>query len=112
MKTRLTMWWALFLDAILTTPDMGGQEKERLRSLARRRADLERMKTKALRVRPWDVQAKAANHLANCSCWKCGNPRRWHQELTLDEQRALEAFHADLRDPRPDHSELPGGSGG
>lgn len=79
---------------------------------ARRRADLERMKTKALRVRPWDVQATTANHLANCSCSMCGNPRRWHQELTLDEQRALEAFHTNPSHPSPDHSELPGGSGG
>ena len=46
------------------------------------------MKAKARRVRPWDKQAAAANHLKVCSCWMCGNPRRHLGEVTLQERRA------------------------
>lgn len=23
-----------------------------------------------------------------CTCWMCGNPRRWHDELTMQERRS------------------------
>ena len=26
-----------------------------------------------------------------CSCWMCGNPRRYHGELSMQERRAMEA---------------------
>jgi hypothetical protein len=27
------------------------------------------------------------DHLAKCSCWMCGNPRRYHGEPTVQERR-------------------------
>lgn len=78
-------------------------EKDRKR--ARRRADLERMKRRAVRLygryelinpRYWadgvepDVRRheKLANHMAACSGPCCGNPRRWFGEKTMQERRA------------------------
>lgn len=57
---------------------------------ARRRADSQRMKAKARRVRPWnpDVAATEADHLAACSCTCCGNPRRHFGTPTMQERRA------------------------
>gem|GEM_PF-1190089 len=73
---------------------------------ARRRRDLSRMKAKARRIYPHDPLAKLAEHLHNCSCWMCGNPRRvWKmgEALTRQEQFAL----ADLREvARIGHSAL------
>ncbi|RUL89142.1 hypothetical protein [Tautonia sociabilis] len=34
---------------------------------------------------------KAHDHLASCSCWMCGNPRRFLGEPTIQERRADEA---------------------
>lgn len=56
---------------------------------AARRAALARMKAKARVLYPHDARAKAANHLTSCSCWMCGNRRRWHGP-TLQERRALQ----------------------
>lgn len=56
----------------------------------RRRRDLLRMKAKARRIYPHDTKAKMAEHLAVCSCWMCGNPRRTgkgDEHLTLAERR-------------------------
>ena len=56
----------------------------------RRRGDLQRMKAKALRLRPHDPKARQAEYLASCSCWMCGNPRRFMKtdRLTLQERIA------------------------
>lgn len=55
---------------------------------ARRRHDRARMIAKAARARPWDkVPQKAADNLAMCSCWMCGNPRRWGAEPQMQERR-------------------------
>ena len=60
---------------------------------AMRRLDLARMKANASRVRPWHARAAyQADHLAVCSCWMCGNPRRTKGLLTVQELRAEEAF--------------------
>ena len=56
---------------------------------ARRRQDQRRMKAKARRVYPHDRAAKAANHLKVCSCWMCGNPRRYG-ETPIAERRCNE----------------------
>lgn len=58
----------------------------------RRRRDLARMRERAKRIRPHELLAKQAEHLAACSCWMCGNPRRFAKSdrLTLQERRALE----------------------
>lgn len=58
-----------------------------------RRASFARMKKRALRLYPHDTQAKNANHLAVCSCFMCGNPRRYFKnEKTMQERRADIAF--------------------
>jgi len=67
-----------------------------MRTRAYRRAKLRTMKDKARRVRPWDEKAKCANHLAVCSCWMCGNPRKhWRaktiQEMKQDEKDTLDS---------------------
>ncbi len=55
---------------------------------ARRRHDRARMIAKAARVYPWTrFPQKAADNLAVCSCWMCGNPRRWGQCLLMQERR-------------------------
>ena len=56
------------------------------RALRRRRAAA--MKAKARRLYPHDPLARAADHLAACSCYACGNPRRHFNEPTMQERRA------------------------
>lgn len=52
-----------------------------------------RMKAKALRVYPEQPDAiRLADHLKNCSCDLCGNPRRHWKLPTLQERRAALAF--------------------
>jgi hypothetical protein len=77
---------------------------DRNRTRARRRADLARMKRRAVRIRSRSEltepkywvdgispdprrHEKMADHLASCSCPGCGNPRRWFGEKTLQEMR-------------------------
>ncbi len=58
---------------------------------ARRRRDLFRMKAKARRLRPDKPDAgRWADYLKVCSCFRCGNPRRYWHELTVQEKRALQ----------------------
>ena len=47
-----------------------------------------RGKAKARRVYPHDREAKSADHLAVCSYWMCGNPRKWYGEPTMQERKA------------------------
>ena len=60
---------------------------------ARRRQDLMRMKARARAIYPHDRAAKHANHLKPCSCWMCGNPRRYGEkpvaERRADDSRRL-----------------------
>ncbi len=56
--------------------------------LARRRTDIQRMKAKARKLYPHDALARYANHLAVCSCWMCGNPRKYNGDETMQERRA------------------------
>ena len=60
---------------------------------ARRRRDLIRMKAKArrLNVSGGVDRARHADYLAVCSCWMCGNPRRFFGETTIQEKRAFSA---------------------
>lgn len=54
---------------------------------AEQRAQSRRMKAKAVRVRPDNPNAaRAADHLASCSCPMCGNPRRHFGEATWQER--------------------------
>lgn len=55
---------------------------------ARRRHDRARMIARAARIRPWSpAPQKIADNLAACSCYMCGNPRRWWRELPMQERR-------------------------
>jgi hypothetical protein len=48
------------------------------------------MQARARRIYSHDPKAKAAEHLAACSCWMCGNPRHHAKSdrLTLQERRS------------------------
>jgi hypothetical protein len=46
-----------------------------------------RMKKKARRVYPGDTNGKLSDHLASCSCYMCGNPRKYFGEPTMQERR-------------------------
>jgi hypothetical protein len=51
------------------------------------------MKAKARHILPQAPNAAYnADHLQCCSCWACGNPRRWFGKLTIQERRAFEAW--------------------
>lgn len=65
---------------------------------AERRHHLRRMKTKAERIY-WQSplakyfgdsspMIKTANHLKSCSCYMCGNPRKWFKEKTIQELKS------------------------
>lgn len=69
-----------------------------MKDRANRRHHEERMKAKARRLYPGKPNAITyANHLAVCSCWMCGNPRRHikgAERLTLQERRLAPAISA------------------
>lgn len=57
---------------------------------AERRHHLKRMKSKAKSVYWYNEPDKAitlANHLASCSCSRCGNPRKYYKEKTIQEKK-------------------------
>ena len=74
------------------------QEKKR----ERRRRDYLRMKDRAGKVQAcwWGTNntdpdlvkasGKLANNIKYCSCYMCGNPRKWFNELTFQERKALQ----------------------
>ncbi len=45
-----------------------------------------------------DFAHRNCDCLARCSCWMCGNPRKFLGERTLQERRADDAFQAELAD--------------
>lgn len=63
---------------------------------AKRRASKEVMKDFARRIYPHDQDGKLADHLAQCSCSMCGNPRKYgkgehrltrQERIVFDRQR-------------------------
>lgn len=61
---------------------------------AARRANKERMKAKAKRTLPiWEGAVHNADHLAHCSCYMCGNPRRHFNEKSVQERRKDQENH-------------------
>lgn len=55
----------------------------------RRRNDKMRMKRKARKIyNHASFPDKYADHLAVCSCWMCGNPRKFFNEKTRQEKKA------------------------
>lgn len=60
-----------------------------------RRAAKARMKVRAKKLYPTNrIPEKLADHLAVCSCWMCGNPRKYFRQDTLKE-RAFKASSVD-----------------
>ena len=69
--------------------------KDRTRAL--RRSHKRRMGRKAVAAYPWMDAGRArrlADHMAHCSCYACGNPRRHFGEIPMAERRQ----HLRLRD--------------
>ena len=62
-------------------------------SRAKRRHHKFRVRENAKRAMKWllgdlydeDAVTKRADHMANCSCWMCGNPRKYFNERTRQE---------------------------
>lgn len=71
-----------------------------------RRHHNERLKERAKKIlkqkfwsQPRDIDqvaAKSFNHLKNCSCYMCGNPRKYSNEQTLQEMRNNEVFSQEI----------------
>jgi len=53
----------------------------------RRIRDKLRMKAKCAKLYPRDPKRRDADNLAVCSCWMCGNPRKFFAEETMQERR-------------------------
>lgn len=82
-------------------------EKEREKQRARRRRrDQFRMRRKAVRIGKismdhWDTIWQSADHLAKCSCWMCGNPRKYlkgRDRLSIQEQSFMAHEQESLRE--------------
>lgn len=81
------------------------QEKELRR---KRRVAKEKKKKKFIKIRPWleeEEAIKLADHLCNCSCNKCQNPRKsnFHkgkEKLTMQERK----FKEDLEEIKNDEN--------
>lgn len=57
------------------------------------------MKAKARRLYPSSISPdRLADHLAQCSCPMCGNPRRHFGEVTRAERRAELSAHEQVRE--------------
>lgn len=69
-----------------------------MRNRAFRRHQLDKKKSKARKIYPHDLNATWANHLAGCSCYMCGNPRKWWKTKTLQEIKSDEALVTQLED--------------
>lgn len=41
---------------------------------------------------------KLVHTATNCSCWMCGNPRKFFGELTMQERKHLEKMKDELND--------------
>lgn len=67
-----------------------------------RRHHLQRMKARAAKIgkRQGWIRSKilCAEHMASCSCWMCGNPRKYFGEPTIQEIKSDEAFKAAMKD--------------
>jgi hypothetical protein len=44
----------------------------------------------------WQLVLRRFNNLKSCSCWMCGNPRRYSGTLPYQERRLREAARFDL----------------
>lgn len=70
-----------------------------------RRHQLAKKKRDAKQIYPHDEHATSANHLAMCSCYMCGNPRKWWNSKTRQEIIADLAFVDQLEESSVSKSE-------
>lgn len=63
-----------------------------MRNRAYRRFQLEKKKHLAKKIYPHDLNATWANHLQGCSCYLCGNPRKWFRMKDMQELRAYDVY--------------------
>lgn len=72
---------------------------------AQRRHDAERLRNKRAKTLSFNpTPRQLGRHVQTpktCSCWMCGNPRKFLGERTVQEQRFLQASEAYLRAPWP-----------
>lgn len=67
-----------------------------MHSRAERRFKKDLMKKRAKEVYPWMTEPhKLADNLKSCSCFVCGNPRKWWRDPTLSEKK-FKAISIDL----------------
>lgn len=76
-------------------------KKNKIRAL--RRAIKEKLKRRAKKIfMLWGLDekyaVKSADHLKNCSCWMCGNPRKYFKEKTMQEKKEDERYSNWLRE--------------
>ena len=76
---------------------------EKRRALRRHHKDRFRRKAREIGKR-WEVKdvegfcRKSADNLTSCSCWMCGNPRRWGKRKTRKEIEADRKFREELEE--------------
>lgn len=67
-----------------------------MRNRAFRRKQLLKKKKLAREIYPDDQNATFAEHLAICSCYTCGNPRKHFGEITIQEKKSLDRMKEDF----------------
>jgi len=68
-------------------------------SRALRRAYKDKMRSKARKLYKDNANPDLmADHLAACSCWMCGNPRKYFNQDTLAEVKHLDLFKSQIND--------------
>jgi hypothetical protein len=81
-------------------PARGAHQSRALRRHHRERMIQRAMRSLALSYEEdWEKRRQYAvgwyNHLARCSCWMCGNPRKYERRVTVQEKRQLLAALAE-----------------
>lgn len=69
-----------------------------MKKRAFRRFEERKKKVKARKIYPHDPKARLANHLKACSCWMCGNPRKFFKDKTIQEKRFEESIKKNAGD--------------
>jgi hypothetical protein len=75
----------------LTTRSL--RRHQRLRMIARARRSLNYSDMDDSERTYWAL--RQFDHLKSCSCWMCGNPRKYEGEPTIQERRRLAAIDRD-----------------
>ena len=65
---------------------------------SQRRAQKARMKDRARKIFPGDPNAKNADHLKSCSCFMCGNPRKFEKKKRTIRERIATSVSKAIED--------------